>query len=593
MTDSVVDAFDHDLALADEHWRSSRLAKAERICRRLLRSQPKAAAVHRLLGVIAYTRGDLDQAIACHRQACASADAPAIFCAALAELCRRRGLLAEAEAAGRDGVARDPTLAQAWQNLGLVLFDAGNLPDSLDCLERAVALAPDVVEAHVNLGNVLQKLRRPEAAVECYRRALELDDNNAEAHGNYASALAALGRHDEARSHVNRALALKPREIAFHIASAMIEAELGRAEEAAALYKRAIALQSDLVVPWSNLAVLKTFTSDDPDLTAMEQVLAAKCGELDRLRLHFALGKAYADAGAIERAFAHFAAGNRLKRRSLDYNCDGMARWMASIAETSSAPLFDRLKGAGASSEVPVFIIGMPRSGTSLIEQILCSHPLIHGAGECSFVDNIARSLRDGSGAERPYPSFVPALSGPLLEALGQRYLSQITALAPEALRVIDKMPGNFLYAGLIHLMLPRARIIHCRRDPVDTCFSCYARLFADGQNFSYDLVDLGRHYASYTRLMAHWRTLLPREIFTEVDYEAVIDDLEGEARRLISFCGLPWDDACLRYYENGRPVRTASMIQVRRPVYSTSRGGARRFLPYIGPLIDALGASD
>ena len=141
--------------------------------------------------------------------------------------------------------------------------------------------------------------------------------------------------------------------------------------------------------------------------------------------------------------------------------------------------------------------------------------------------------------------------------------------------------------------MLPRARIIHCRRDPVDTCFSCYARLFADGQNFSYDLVDLGRYYASYAQLMVHWRALLPTEIFTEVDYEAVTDDLEGEARRLISFCGLPWDDACLRYYENRRPVRTASMIQVRQPVYSTSRGGARRFLPYIGPLIDALGASD
>ena len=466
MADTFVDAFDHELALADEHWRSGRLAKAERICRRLLRARPEAAASsaarrHRL-----YQRRSRP-GIACHRQACASPDAPAIYRAALAELCRRRGLLAEAEAAGRDAVARDPTLAQAWQNLGLVLFDAGKLPESLDCLERAVALGPEVVEAHVNLGNVLQKLRRPEAAGDCYRRALELDDNNADAHGNYASALASLGRHDAARSHVKRALALKPREIAFHIASAMIEAELGHAEEATALYKRAIALQSDLVVPWSNLAVLKTFTSDDPDLAAMEQVLAAKRGDLDRLRLHFALGKAYTDAGAIERAFAHVAEGNRLKRRTLDYDRDGMARWMASIAETFSAPLLDRLKGAGASSETPVFIIGMPRSGTSLIEQILCSHPRIHGAGECSFVDDIARSMRDGSGADRPYPKLrsgavgiPPRSAGPALPVADHRTRS---ASATDHRQDAWKFPLRRAHsphaaAGTYHPLPPRSR---------------------------------------------------------------------------------------------------------------------------------------
>ena len=236
-------------------------------------------------------------------------------------------------------------------------------------------------------------------------------------------------------------------------------------------------------------------------------------------------------------------------------------------------------------SELPVFVIGMPRSGTTLVEQILASHSQVHGAGELSTL----RLLVEGGGA---YPDACASASGDDLARLGQAYMARVAPLAQGKQRLVDKMPANFLYAGLIPLVLPGARIIHCRRDPVDTCLSCYTKLFSGEQRFTYDQTELGEFYRGYAKLMAHWRLVLPPERFIEVDYEAVVDDLEGEAKRLVSFLGLPWEDACLRFHDSRRVVRTASVNQVRQPIYTTSKGRWQKYADHLGPLLAALGMS-
>jgi hypothetical protein len=312
----------------------------------------------------------------------------------------------------------------------------------------------------------------------------------------------------------------------------------------------------------------------------------------DRLSLHFALGKAWLDIGDLERAFAHLGEGNRMKRATLAYDAAATAQWIASIATQLSPDLLDLRRGAGELSQTPVFVIGMPRSGTTLIEQILASHPQVHGAGERP---HLRRSILHALGLNGlpPYPEAVGVLQPAHLAQIGRDYLDKTAGLAPRASRIVDKLPGNFLYAGLIPLVLSGARIIHCRRDAMDVCLSCYSKLFASEHEYSYDLAELGLFYRAYEGLMRHWRQTLPNSTFLEIDYEAVVDDLEHEARRLIEFCGLPWDESCLSFYATRRPVRTASMNQVRQPISRNSVGRWRAYRAHLEPLLAALGNPD
>jgi hypothetical protein len=303
----------------------------------------------------------------------------------------------------------------------------------------------------------------------------------------------------------------------------------------------------------------------------------------DRMLLHFALGKACLDLGESERAFQHLNQGNRMKRATVPYNPEATTQWMARIPQVFTPTLLEAKAGQGAASGLPVFVLGMPRSGTTLVEQVLASHPDIHGAGELRHVQALADSVGN-------FPGSVAGLTPEQLKGLGEAYLARVAPLAQGRRHVVDKMPSNFLYAGLIRLILPDARIIHCRRDPVDTCLSCYSKLFTSEQAFSYDMAELGGFHRAYQALMAHWRAVLPASHFIEVDYEAIVADLQAEARRILGFLGLPWNDACLRFHETARPVRTASVNQVRQPVYRSSAGRWRAHAAQLGPLLTALG---
>jgi hypothetical protein len=301
------------------------------------------------------------------------------------------------------------------------------------------------------------------------------------------------------------------------------------------------------------------------------------------MRVHFSLGKAYLDIGEPARAFHHLDTGNRFKRASITYDSARTAAWLKSIAEVFTPELIGQFAGVGAPADLPVFVLGMPRSGTTLIEQILSSHPQVTGAGELS-------ALRQTVAVAGTYPDLMNTFTRDDARRLGETYLARTRALAGNSARLIDKMPVNFLYAGLIPLILPGARIVHCRRDPVDTCLSCYSKLFTGEQAFAYNQTELGEFYRSYESLMAHWRAVLPADRFIEVDYEDVVDDFGTEARRLVAFADLPWDDACLNFHENRRVVRTARVNQVRQPIYRTSKGRWRQYAEHLGPLLASLG---
>jgi tetratricopeptide (TPR) repeat protein len=373
--------------------------------------------------------------------------------------------------------------------------------------------------------------------------------------------------------------------------------ELGQLQDAQDAYLHALALDPDIAGVYVNLADSKTFKPGDPHLETME-ALAAKTDGLsktDRFQLDFALGKAYADIKEHNRSFKHLLAGNAGKRSTITYD------------EKSTFTLFDRIEAAftrelieaksagGDPARSPIFVLGMPRSGTTLVEQIIVSHPAAYGAGELQTFNDVVLTVRGPDGNTIPYPEFVPAASPAALKQIGTRYLALVRELTERdrpaaAERITDKMPSNYYFAGLIHLALPNAVIIHTVRDPVDTCISCFSKLFSAEQSHTYDLGELGRYYKRYEQLMAHWRRVLPAGRILDVRYEDVVADLEGQARRIIAHCGLPWDDRCLAFHKTDRPVRTASATQVRKPIYKSAIGRWRVYEPHLGPLLEALG---
>jgi tetratricopeptide (TPR) repeat protein len=332
-------------------------------------------------------------------------------------------------------------------------------------------------------------------------------------------------------------------------------------------------------------AQLKTFHRGDADLAALEGLASGdSSSETEEVFIQFALAKALEDIGDYTRAFEHLSKGNTLKRQQTHYDELQVAEYFQRISRVFNEGLFDRLRGAGNPSATPIFVLGMPCSGSTLIEQILASHPQIYAAGELASASTVL-------GPPLEYPESVIGLDRTALEAIGQAYLARLPVAANGKMRIVDKQPENFLNIGLIYLMLPNARIIHTTRNAIDNCMSCYSKLFQDIP-YCYDLGELGRFYRRYTELMSHWQSVLTRDAVLDVSYENVVDDLEGQARRLIDYCGLSWDRQCLKFEETRRPVKTSSAVQVRRPLFRSSIGRWRKHQAALAPLLRALGHS-
>jgi tetratricopeptide (TPR) repeat protein len=469
----------------------------------------------------------------------------------------------------------------------VTLTRLGELDEALRVIEPLIAERPRFADAYLVRANIRSFRQEFGLALADYERALALRPNSVDALIGRGAALNQINRLPEALACFDQAIALggdgEARGLAARGAAL---AEAGETEEARQALRRATEGGANSGGAWQSFVDLVKFEAGDPAFAAMEARLAEVELRLpgEAQSLHFALAKAYLDVGDSARAFAHLDAGARMKRAQFAYSADANRARNAAIAAAFSAETFERFAGAGSRARAPIFVVGMPRSGTTLIEQILASHPAIHGAGELHALPHIAAEiggLPDGLGA----------LTADDLAGLGDDYLTRAGAPPAGKTRVVDKLPGNFVYLGLIRLILPEAQIIHVRRDAIDTCLSCYSKNFR-GPNLPYtnDQTELGLFYRDYDKLMAHWRTSLPATHFLEVDYEAVVDDLEGQARRMIAFLGLAWDSACLEFHRTKRPVRTASLNQVRKPIYRASVGRWRAHAAFLGPLIKALG---
>lgn len=565
---------------------SGKLEESAACLERVIALQPDYAEAHNNLGNTFKRLGRLDKAAAHYERALALHPQYAEAHSNLAHLLTDLGRMDEAAERARRAIELNPRLADAYINAASVETARHRHGEALRRLESLLAFAPGHAGALAARSKCLKQLERTDEALEAAQRAVTLAPRLADAHNALGEALQAANRFDEALACFAKAAQL-PGTVAetAHLNRATLLAELGKNAEAMAVYDEVLAANPHCVLAWAGRVELKKFSASDADIARMEALLQSGLVQrlADRMSLAFSLSKAYLDSGDSARAFHHLGEGNRLKRATFAYDGEATGQWMQSIAKTVSAPLLKKMKGAGNPSDLPVFVLGMPRSGTTLVEQILASHPQVHGAGELRALQDLVDGMGD-------YPAAVKRMTADDLARLGENYVARVAPLARGRRHVVDKMPANFLHAGLIHLILPHARIIHCRRDPVDTCLSCYTKLFQAEQPFTYDLAELGQFHRAYQALIAHWRKVLPTDRFIEVEYEAVVEDLEGQARRLVDFLGLPWDEACLSFHKTERPVRTASLNQVRQPIYKTSAGRWRKHADQLQPLLAALG---
>jgi tetratricopeptide (TPR) repeat protein len=496
-------------------------------------------------------------------------------------------------AAYRRALALAPKTAAIQFNLGNAFRRAGRFEAALVSYRDALELDPTLANAALEMGHVLRDLGRRGEAVAYFRRALALDPHLALAAAGLSLCLRLDRGSDEALAAAERAVVLDPDEPEAQTALGICLQDYGRFEEATAAFRRALALKPDNPTALYHLANLGKAELGDDELERMQSLLARPLLQRDtRVGLNFALGTAFDARGDHERAFGFYQAANELKAARYPTDLPALERWFDEIVATFDEAFFAARKDFGAPSERPIFVLGMPRSGTTLIEQILASHPQVHGAGELNASAQVLELLQRHpavAAAGAAYPRSAALIERHASAKLGGLFDELLGKDAGEALRVTDKATQNFIHIGLIALLLPRAHIVHCMRDPIDTCLSCFMQNFMEPMPFAYSLERLGTYYRLYEKLMAHWRKLRPAPLL-EVSYEALVAEPEPWTRRILEFCGLPWDEASLRFFDTDRAVRTASFWQVRQPIYKSSVERWRSYERHLGPLFAALG---
>jgi tetratricopeptide (TPR) repeat protein len=474
-----------------------------------------------------------------------------------------------------------PSPAQAHNAQGIARAQQSRFAEAAELFRRAISLQPGFAEAHNNLGKAQALLGQPEQAIASFTRAISLQPGYAEAYNNLGITLTEQGSLPEAIRAYRQALRAKPGYADAYNNLSIAHRYAGDIAGAIAACEAALSF-SLTGNAYLNLANLKRFTRADPHLRAMEALIArSDLPPESRMPLHFALGKAYDDCSDLARAFPHFRAGNAMKRQAIAYDEAMTLGMMDRIREAFSAERMQALSGHGHPSAVPIFILGMPRSGSTLLEQILGAHPQVFAAGERTDFTRLATAVL----APARYPEAAVDMEPANLHRLAGLYLDRMRALAGGAQHVTDKMPGHFLYAGLIHLAFPNALIIHTRRAAADTCLSCFTKLFRAGHLYSFDLAELGRYYRAYEQLIEHWRRVIPASAMIEVAYDSLVADPRGEAERILARCGLPWSDSCLAFEKSARPVLTASATQIRAGIHTNSVGRAAAYADFLRPL--------
>jgi len=606
-----------DLSDALAHHGRGDLERAERGYQAALAEDPDRPDALYLLGLVAFQRGDPARAFGLMGKAVAVRPDVADYQAGLGEVHRVLGRLDQAEACCREAARLLPDNSDHLCNLGAILVDRGKIDEAVDWFRRALTLRPDSVAAHNNLGNALLLRGDASAALDHFRTASRLDPGSAEAHANLGAILMDRGELPESLAHCREAVRLRPDLPAARIHLGNVLTQLDRLDEAEACFRALIRLQPKLAAAHANLAgvleqrgdfeqataslreclrldprhagalaLLATRLRDklpDADLAAVEGLLAEPGIAANQRRpLLFGLGHVLDARGEFDRAAAVAAEANALQRADLDrrglgYRPEAFRAFVDQLLSTFTPAFFEKVRGWGLATDRPVFVVGLPRSGTTLVEQILASHPRVFGAGELRLVKQGFKAMG----------GTVDGLEPDALQATARRHFDELSALNSSADRVVDKMPDNYLYLGMIAAIFPNARLIHCRRDARDVAVSCWLTDFGQVR-WACDLDHIASRIAEHRRVMEHWRRALPSPIL-EIDYEAIVADLETNARSLVAWCGLEWDASCLDFHKTRRDVRTVSVAQVRAPIYTSSVGRWRNYEASLSSLFEKI----
>jgi len=594
--------------------KNGQLTDAATIYQRVLETDSTHADANHLLGVMAHQSGDFLNAVELVSRAVLTLPDQPMYHASLGQAYTALGKLTEAQSSFQNAIAINPDFVAAHSNMGNVLKEMGHLEKAVDSYQKALALNPDLPATWYNLANSQHELGRLSDAVGSYEKAIHLKPASLEAHNNLGLTLQSLGRNSEAAICYQKAIDIQPQFVEAHNNLGNVYREMGHLEDAAAKYRDALAINSNFAEAHDNfgktlmdmgrmdealisfrhairinpesaesyrhITILKKFTEIDNDVQSMQGLFERlDSRDAGKIHLSFGLGKAFEDMQDYDGAFKYFLAGNRLLKESREGRVGNYETLFKAQMELFGSSLFEKFLSTGHQDETPIFILGMPRSGSTLVEQILASHLDVHGGGELDILAGIHASNMPGNHL----------WDTNLLEGMGKSYIKSVRSISPTTRFITDKMPRNFLFIGLIKLILPNAKIIHCCRNSMDTCLSIFKSYFAGpGHEYANDLVDLGQYFKLYKTLMEHWKTLFP-DFIHDIHYEEIVADPERQIRLLLRQCNLEWDANCLKFYDTSRPVRTASAQQVRQPIYTNSVEGWKRYETQLKPLKDTL----
>lgn len=500
------------------------------------------------------------------------------------------GRLLRAEEICRHFLRSDPRHIEGMRLLAQIGLRLGVLDDAEFLLESACAFDPENVQLRLDYIDVLRRRQKFEAARDQAEALFERDPDNPLFQSHLAIEAMQTGDYERALGLFDKVLSRMPSDPATLTSKGHALKTTGAQADAVAAYRGAISVKPDHGDAWYALANLKTYRFTDEEVASMErQVERPDLAFMDRVHLCFALGKAHEDRNDFGDSFRFYEIGNSLKRRQTRYDADKMTHELQAQARACTPDLFARAAGMGHPAPDPIFIVGLPRAGSTLLEQILASHSQIDGTLELPNILALAHRLRGRKAGQSLYPEVLHDLDADQLEAMGREYIEGTRIHRKGAPFFIDKMPNNFRHIGLIQLILPNAKFIDARRAPMDCCFSGFKQLFAEGQEFTYGLREIGQYYRDYVELMDHWDKVLPRRVL-RVQHEDVLGDLEGQVRRMLDFLGLPFEQQCLEFHKTERAVRTASSEQVRRPINRRGQGAWLPYEPWLGELQDTLG---
>ena len=604
--------------MASHHYRSGRLQQAKEACRRILAKQQHPEAIL-LLGMIAHEQRDLEAAVEHYRrfldleanhartlyhlglalnqlgqtdaavlhlrQSISITDENRNAHLQLGDAYTKLGRWVEAAQAYGRALDLDPDDVATTIKLGNTLLAGQQFADAVELYERAVGMFPGNAQFSRHLGAVLHRMGRTQRSIDCFEAALRLRPDYVKARIDYALVLRQLGRTQDARLQLEEAVRASPAEVDGHLSLALTLRQEGKIDLAVERLEQLLAAKPACAAAHHHIALIEP----NPRLSPRIESLLGDpdLPKDDVIQCHFALGNIADANGAFDRAFGHYETANSLHRQSVVYETEGTSRLFDRLIATYSKSFFEHKRTLGNPSTLPVFIVGLPRSGTTLVEQILASHGSIHGAGEIESLAGVNHSITRKFADSKPAPECMSLIDARTVDEFSALYLAELRLRSSSAERVVDKLPGNFVRVGLIKTLFPNAYVVHCTRSPLDTCLSLYFHYF-QALTCSFDLRELGRYFVDYRRLMAHWDDAFPGEIFA-VRYEDLVAEPERISRALVDHLDLDWDERCLEFHKNDRSVMSPSNLQVRRPIYSTSIGRWRRYEKHLGPLIEVL----